>query len=661
MTSDSDSGKNFFGRPRRSSFVPATAENEDFVPVLPAVGSTPLPAASDVNYFPTVETGQPGLREPEPPARLVVPTRRSMTEEEIAGAFAEAQDMSSSEQIALLDSQMTLREDDLRTTRSFLATLRTANPRDAGPLLDEMKLRFADVDPEIAEFSLDETAIAAVAPLETVAPVETRDIAATTTKVPPAAAGRMPAPVVAPEPPVNGRYRGWAALIALSTVIAAIVPLSSAVFTSFGAPAPELVDTLLGASGVLVLLVALVSAVPLIVLARSTAARNGLTWTSALGRVVGTASGVVQVSVVALFALAGLFSVLVSTTQGVGLQLASIPEVASMLTAVAPNGHLTVLVISAIIAAGFGLAAFPRRLFRATILTLTGFIAAGPAIVVLTNIAVVANLNSELQVTLENILLATGLIPIVVLLCAAVETGAATVVRRDSGRLHGLWLYIGIVVGIGFAAWVLIAGMGNDSQGSVFVGSNPTLHLVAASTELAFIFGGVVFAVPVLFLAALVGRTLSMVTVRGDSDVPRVWVRLLVLAIPLTVLVLDALGVLADLGDVLPGAAFLSIPVMTFIGLMAGASIASRRGLATGAKVVNTVLASTLTLAGLTLTLWDVPGLESLYSGAISPIAVGVGLSGSTAFIVPSAIVVLSFVSSLVVSAFGTRRPIRTD
>lgn len=667
MASDSDNEKNFLGRPRRSSFVPATAENDDFVPVLPAVGSTPLPAASDVNYFPTVETGQPSLREPEPPARLIVPTRRSMTEEEIAGAFAEAHDMSSSEQIALLDSQMTLREDDLRTARSFLATLRTANPRDAGPLLDEMKLRFADVDPEIAGFTLGETTVSLEAPVDegtpsaTVAPVGNLSGAAEGATPPPTAAVNVAAPDATPEPLVNGRYRGWASLIALSTVIAAIVPLSSAVFTSFGAPAPELVETLLGASGVFVLLVALVSAVPLIVLARSTAARNGLTWTSALGRVVGTASGVVQISVVALFALAGLFSVVVSTTQGVGLQLASIPEVASMLTAVAPNGHLTVLVVSAIIAAGFGLAAFPRRLFRATILTLTGFIAAGPAIVVLTNIAVVANLNSELQVNTENILLATGLIPIVVLLCAAVETGAATVVRRDADRLHGLWLYIGIVVGIGFAAWVLLAGMGNDSQGSVFVGSNPALHLVAASTELAFIFGVVVFAVPVLFLAALVGRTLSMVTVRGDADVPRVWVRLLVLAIPLTVLVLDALGVLADLGDVLPGAAFLSIPVMTLIGLMAGASIASRRALTTGAKIINTVLASLLTLVGLTLTLWAVPGLESLYSAAIAPIAAEVGLSGSTAFVVPSAVVVLSFVFSLVVSAFGTRRPVRTD
>jgi hypothetical protein len=590
-----------------------------------------------------------------------------MTEEEIAGAFAEAQEMSSSEQIVLLDSQMTLREDDLRTARSFLATLRTANPREAEPLLHELKMRFADVDPEIADFTLGEYS----APVETPTDVDTP--AESSTPVPPvegespaAAAPQPPAETVAPVAEatgqtLNGRYRGWAAVLALATMVSAIVPISAAVFTAFGAPAPDLVESLLGASGVVVLLVAIVSTVPLVLLARSTAAHHGLTWTTALGRVLGPWSGVVQVSVLAVFALVGFFSVLVATTQGVGLQLASIPGVASTLAASAPNAHLTVLVVSALVAVGFAVAALPRRLFRGTILLLTGFIAVGPTIVILTNLAVVANLNSELLVNSETLLLATGIIPSVILVFAAVETGAATVVRRDANRLHGLWLYVGIGLGIVFAGWVLLAGMGGDSEGAVFVGSNPALHLVASGTDLAFIFGVVVFAVPVLFLAALIGRTLSMVTVRGDADAPRVWIRVLIVSIPVTVGVLDALGVMADLGELLPGAAFLSIPAMSIIGLMAGASIASRRGLNRGAMVVNTVLVSTLTLAGLTLTLWAVPGLESLYSESIAPVAASIGLSGATAFVVPSAIVIISFVCSLVVSAVGAQRPVRAD
>ncbi len=664
MASDSDKEKNFFGRPRRSSFVAATPENDDFLPVLPSVGSTPLPSAADVNFFPPVETGQPSLREPEPPARLVVPTRRSMTEEEIAGAFAEAQEMSSSEQIALLDSQMTLREDDLRTARSFLATLRTANPREAQPLLDELKARYADVDPEIADFALGDAPAVPVnddTSAESTSPVPVVGGAAVTSPAAPASPVRVESGADTAEQAPNGRYRGWAAVIALSSIVAGVVPISSAVFTAFGAPAPELVASLLGASGVAVLLVAIVSIVPLVLLARSTAARHGLSWTAALGRVLGSASGVVHVTVLAAFALVGFFSVLQQTTQGVGLQLASIPGVASAIAAAAPNAHLTVLVVSALVAAGFGLAALPRRLFRGTMLLLTGFIIVGPAIVILTNIAVVSNLNSETPVNADNLILATGIIPIVILVLAAVETGAATVVRRDAQRLHGLWLYVGLGIGIAFAAWVLLAGMGRDNQGSLFIGSNPALHVVAASVDLAFIFGVVVFAVPVLFLAALVGRTLSMVTVRGDADSPHVWVRLLVLVLPLTVFALDALGVLPDLGELLPGAAFLSIPAMSIVGLMAGASIASRRGLRNGAKVVNTVLASALTLVGLALTLWAVPGLEPLYNESIAPVAASLGLTGATALVVPSAIAIVSFVCSLLVSAVGSRRSTRTD
>jgi hypothetical protein len=94
---------------------------------------------------------------------------------------------------------------------------------------------------------------------------------------------------------------------------------------------------------------------------------------------------------------------------------------------------------------------------------------------------------------------------------------------------------------------------------------------------------------------------------------------------------------------------------------MAGASISSRRGLRKGAMIVNTVLASALTLVGLALTLWAVPGLEPLYNESIAPVASSLGLTGATALVVPSIIAIASFVCSLLVSAVGSRRPTRTD
>ncbi|MEY4319175.1 MAG: hypothetical protein RL378_279, partial [Actinomycetota bacterium] len=276
MAADNENGKNLFGRPRRSSFVAASEENAAFVPILPAVGSTPIPLASDVNYFPTVATGQPSLREPAPPARLVVPTRKSMSEEEIATVFAESAEMTSSEQISMLDAQVTLREDDLRTAKEFVAHLRLAKPADAQPLLDELKKVFADVDPKIASLSLGDEPVLesltiavdeAPAATETQSTTGSPSTLATLLEVAPPA---VPSRDFPQETFVNGRYRGWNAVILVATMVAILIPVTSAVFTGFGAPVPVNIESMLSSSGAFAAIVALLAALPLVVLARST-------------------------------------------------------------------------------------------------------------------------------------------------------------------------------------------------------------------------------------------------------------------------------------------------------------------------------------------------------------------------------------------------------
>ena len=669
MASDNDSGKNLFGRPRRSSFVPPAEANEDFVPVLPAVGSTPIPPADAVNYFPPVATGQPSLREPSAPARLVVPSRQSLTEEEIARTFAESGDMSSVEQITLLDAQMTLREADLKTAIEFVDRLRNANPDEAAPLLDELKARFHDVDPEIANLSLEDAPERTEPQIEVVDSVsgvrELLDSAnepASTDRGTPGSVESQQndaVPAVADassSDSLPGRYRGWAAVIALSTIIATLVPLSAAVFTVFGSPAADQVENLIGASGVFVLVVALLATAPLVLLARATASRNGLTWRAALQRALGPVSGGIVAAVATVFALTGFLVVLLTTSQGVGLQIASIPGVASTLSDMAPAAHVTVLVVSALVALGFAISALPRRAFRSVILLMTGFVAVGPALVLVTDIIVIANSASTIAVTMDTVVFAMGLVPLALVLLSAVETGAATVVRRDNARLHGLWLYVGLVLGMAFAAWVLLSGMVGDVQGSVFVGSNPALHLIAATNELAFIIGAISFTVPIVYLAALVGRTLTMATVGDDSATPNVFLRLGIVLIPVAIFVLDSLGLLADLGEALPGIAFLSVPLMAIVGLMAGTSVASRRTLARWATSINTTVVVLISLVGLALTTWAVPGLETLYTSLVAPIASSVGMTGAAALVVPAGVLIVTFVTSLLVSTFGARR-----
>lgn len=667
MAEDIENGNNSAGRPRRSSFVPPADENTDFVPILPAVGSTPIPAASDVNYFPTVATGQPSLREPEPPARLVVPNRTSMTEEEIATAFAESTEMSSAEQIALLDAQMTLREQDLRTARDFVATLKSANPREAAPLLEELKAKFADVDAEVAEYSLGLPTISQES-TPTGASSESVSDASSKTDATPAVAQPTISPrrtelsnaSGAPEPG-TGRNGAWNFVINLAVVIALLVPASASVFTVFGSPVPDAVESLIGISGVAVLVGAIVASLPLILVARTTTVRNALTLRSALVRISGRVGGTSLAIVFAIFVLVGFVEILVATSQGVGIQLASIPGVTSTLSAFTPQAHLTVLVVAVLVTVGFAIAAVPRALFRAKILVLSGFVAVGPAIVLVTDIAVVANSGTGAIVTPENLLLATGIVPLVLVILTATETGIATVVRRDEKTIYGLWLYIGLALGVVFAAWVLISGMSADNQGSVFVGSNPALHLIASNNEIAFVLGAITYALPIVLVAALVGRTLMMLLVSGDRETPPLVARIGVSLIPVVFVVVDALGLIGDVSTSLPGLTFLAVPVMAIVGLMAGASIASRRALSGGAKIVNAILTLVFAAIGLVLSLWSVPALASLYDATLSGIATAAGLSGATLLAIPALVLALSFVSSLVVSAFGARRPVSAE
>ncbi len=665
MAADNENGKNLFGRPRRSSFVAASEENADFVPILPAVGSTPIPSASDVNYFPTVATGQPSLREPAPPARLVVPTRKSMSEEEIATVFVESAEMTSSEQISMLDAQVTLREDDLRTAKEFVAHLRLAKPADAQPLLDELKLVFADVDPKIASLSLGYEPVPeslTIAVDEAPAATDTQSTTgspSTLATLLEAAPPAVPARDLPQETFVNGRYRGWNAVILVATMVAIMIPLTSAVFTGFGAPVPVNIESMLSSSGAFAAIVALLAALPLVVLARSTSIRHALSTRVAIQRVAGVVGGTLLWTIGSLVALVGLLTVLLATLQGVGLQLSSIPGVTSTLVQFAPNAHASVIVVALLVFVGFLIASLSRRAYRALILALAGFTLVGPAVVILTGLSVIATINTGETFTPENIVLATGIIPVSVILFAGVESGAATVVRRDETAVVGIWLYIGLAAGLGFAAWVLIAGMSPDVLGTVFIGSNPALHVVAASAELAYISGMIAFAVPLILLAALTGRSLMMVTVRDDREASAVLIRVIIIAVPLVLLGLDLTGIAGDITGVLPGIPFVSIPLMVIVGLMAGASIASRRQLGGVARVINTVLSTLVMVVGLALTSWSVPGLANIYDSFIAPFATTLGLSGTVSIVVPTAVLVSSFVLSLIVSAPSAVRPNR--
>jgi hypothetical protein len=262
--------------------------------------------------------------------------------------------------------------------------------------------------------------------------------------------------------------------------------------------------------------------------------------------------------------------------------------------------------------------------------------------------------------SLDNIVIATGILPIAIVVFAGLDSGIATAVRRDDVKLHGLWLFIGIAAGLGFAAWDLLSGMGGDLQGSLFVGSNPVLHVVAPTNDIAFLIGAVAFGVPLIFLAALVGRSVMMATTYDDRKAGNVGLRIAVIAVPVLVLVVDYLGVAGDVSALFPGVAFVSIPLMVVVGVLAGASIAGRRALQTGAQVANGIIAVVITALGLVATSWSVPSLLPIYNSAVAPTLTTAGLSGTMALAIPAGALVIAFAVSLDISAVGSVRPNRS-
>ena len=103
----------------------------------------------------------------------------------------------------------------------------------------------------------------------------------------------------------------------------------------------------------------------------------------------------------------------------------------------------------------------------------------------------------------------------------------------------------------------------------------------------------------------------------------------------------------------------MSIPLAVIVGLMAGASIASRRELGGAARVINAVLSFLVMVVGLALTSWSVPSLATVYDGSVAPLVTALGLPDTVSLVVPAGILVLSFMLSLIVSTFGAVRPNR--
>jgi hypothetical protein len=332
--------------------------------------------------------------------------------------------------------------------------------------------------------------------------------------------------------------------------------------------------------------------------------------------------------------------------------------VAQAASTLVPNGHLDALLVGVVFVIAAILASLPRRLFRAKSLALTGFTLGGPAVLILQGIAIAANTAADSVFSIDNIVVATAIVPLVVTLMVATESSIGTVSSRDDVKMHGLWLFIGLALGIAFSAWTLVDGFSNTAAAEVFVGANPVLHFVGGSTTIALIIAVVTVGIPTVLLVSLALRNLLMLSTAHDRATPPLLARIGVVLIAVALVSLEVLGVIPDLATVVPGLAFASVPVLVVTGILAGASITARRTIASGARIGLTALASALIVAGLAATTWSVPTLSSVYANVIGPVLEQFGLTGTIVYTLPVGLLIVSFVISLTVSSIGSRPPV---
>jgi hypothetical protein len=156
-------------------------------------------------------------------------------------------------------------------------------------------------------------------------------------------------------------------------------------------------------------------------------------------------------------------------------------------------------------------------------------------------------------------------------------------------------------------------------------------------------------------------RHVLMIAARSDRANPPRLFRIVLVLVPVAIVALDALGIAPDLATVLPGLPFVSVPVLVVTGVMAGASIAAKRSISSGARVALTIVASVLIVAGLAATSWSVPALSSAYANVIGPLLEQFGLTGTVVYTLPVGLLIVSFVISLIVSSTGSRRSVGNE
>lgn len=534
---------------RRSSYVPPPEESSgEPIDIPRIVVSGDIPEAYSSNdsvpdlqrrASDDVDTGEVPVLIEEPAApvapALAIPTRQSLTPEELSRALDPAAGLSSSEQMALLDSQIALREADANAASRFLDEAREAGTPDAAAMFDVAKTLFADVAPElvsvritpappvpevtedvsIADVSIDDTTDAAAVDAATEAGgLEFIESLVNSDNAEGSTAQEWSLDV----PATSSSHSASAVKRLHLTTAAAVIALSlTALVLTFSAGLEP--SSFIGIAGV-----SLIIAIGFVFGARSFTARTGSTLRDVIESLTGRTVGRITLVVAALGGLSALSTSLAGFMQGVAENEVTAGFVSRLGDIVGPVPPIATAVLFGLAVA---LSTLPLRALRAFLLTGIGFtvIAAG-SVVGMSGFLVAASEKWEIP-EITSIVSSGGLVTALAFVIGGIGFASIhSLTREHEGIRNGVWLGVG--AGIGFlaaAATIALALISPESE-HYFFANNSLVHVVSSSATLAVLLGALVSGVALVTTVTLVVRGALMFSVNDDRSEPSVWWKL---------------------------------------------------------------------------------------------------------------------------------------
>jgi hypothetical protein len=605
---------------------------------------------------------------PEPALSIDIPVRKSLTREALAATLSGTDGLSSNDRMALLDSQVALREADAAAVAAFMEAVQRESTLDALAALDEVNRRFGDITTEnfptandaargtAVEFDDETTPVTGIPVVDEAQPesaidpvneptVETVAVAEDTDRH----EWSLAAPIDSSSQANQSvaRHKWWTAFANVAVMFSALM-LSVGVVAHASGSTPTLYFVFAGLAAV----------IPFTELARRASAKTGASCRSVLENVIGRIPGRIVVILADALVLTGLVSVMVSALNGLGFQVEQSEALASYVSLI-PAGSAATLLAALALVGGACVAVLPHSWFKALVLVLTGWTLVGTGALVAMGSALIATTVSESEPELSANIDAAGVTAAITLLLVSASMFGFHEISRVRERSAGtVWLAVGLGLGLLASGGTVAAALLAPEGTHYFFGNNPVLHIVAPSALLNIVLGASALAPAVVLVSALVFRAVSAVTTRDDSEKPSIALRLSLLIVPLALGALGYLGYGPTISEALPSLTALAIPLAAILGVMAALGSTGRKltsrpaqgGLVVVALVTITVGLGFGTSSGVAF------GWVGFINALLTPLGYGLDFVGSLA---PLATALLGYLLALVIVIPSTRRAAR--